>query len=57
MRSFKCSIIISIENFQPSIPSMVLHIFLKLIFAAIQFCQALSFSLFQNTIYCETNSL
>ena len=39
MRSFKGTIIISAEFSQPSILSTVLHVFLTLKFADIQFCQ------------------
>ena len=43
MRSFKGTIIISIEYSQPSIYSMVLYIFLTLKFAYTQFRQHISF--------------
>ena len=45
MHSYKGTIITSIEYSQLSILSMVLHIFLTLKVAVIQFCQ----SIFQNT--------
>ena len=43
MRSFKGTIIISIEYSQPSIYSIVLYIFLTLKFAYTQFHQRISF--------------
>ena len=46
-----------LEYSQASILSTVLCIFLTLKFAAIQFGNALSFSVFQNTSYHETNLL
>ena len=57
MRSFKCATIISIEYSQPSIISTVLHIFLTLKFAFIQFYQHTFCRCISNTSHRETNFL
>ena len=54
IRSFKGTIVISIEYSQPSI-QIVVYIFLTLKFPVIQFSSVPSFKVFQNTSVRETN--
>ena len=57
MRSFWGTIITFLEVLQPSILSMALYAFLTFYLQPYIFAIALSFSIFQNISYCETNRL